>query len=108
MPRVVVPREVERVAIAVAMLEDQTVEEHKRERLFPILRDDLLVFPQSQEGAAAEANTGRLLQELDAALAGRQRFVLPEAGDERDRGHVNFGQSLRALVFFSGRPAFAP
>ncbi len=37
MPLIVVPGEVERVAVAVAVLQDQSVEEHKRERLLPFL-----------------------------------------------------------------------
>ena len=39
-------------------------------------------------------------------LAGWQLFILLKTADERDGAYVNFRQSLRPLVFLSGRPAF--
>ena len=107
MPLIVMPGQAQRVAVAVAVPQDQTVEEYKRERLFPIFWDGALVFRQSEEGAAAQANMGRVLQELHAVLAGWPLIIFLGAGDERDCADVDFRQSLRPLIFLCGGPAFA-
>ena len=45
MPFAAVRRQVGGIAVAVAMLENEPVEEHKDKWLFPIVRDEALVFP---------------------------------------------------------------
>ena len=42
----------------------------KQKSLFPVLWDEALVFPQCEEGAAAEADTWRLFEALHTLLAG--------------------------------------
>ena len=80
----VVPREVQGIAVAVAMPENEPVEEHKDKLLFPGLRDEALVFPQCKEGATAEPNVGRLFETPQTLLASWKLIASLQAGDESD------------------------
>ena len=97
----VVPREVQGIAVAVAMLENEPVEEHKDKLLFPSLGDEALIFPQRKEGATAKPNVGRLFETLQTILAGWKLIARLQTGDEGDCAHVDFHERVRAFVFLS-------
>src|SRR5436189_2787530 len=78
MPLILVPGEVQRIAVAVAVLQDQAIEVHKSERRLPSVRNEALVLPQSEKSSAAQANVGRVLQKLDAVLAGWELILILE------------------------------
>src|SRR5436309_766226 len=89
------------------MPQDQSVEEDKQERLFPIFRNEVLIFPESKKGAAAQADIRRLFEKLQALLADWLLFILLHAPNQHDRVHIDLGELVRALIFLTCRPAVA-
>ena len=69
MPCAASRREVQRIAVAVAVQENEPVEEHEEEWLFPGVGDEVLVFPQCKKDATTEAKVGSLFEASQTLLA---------------------------------------
>ena len=84
MPGAGIPREVQRIAIPVAMPQDQSVEEHKREGLFPVSRNEIVVLPERKKGAAAKATNGICFKSFrHYSLTGAVQLRVSWRGDRR-------------------------